>query len=354
MNQSIQRQVALGFAATLLALASVAATYYGNLRRLEATTAQVAHGYAVRERLDRLYTLVVDVETAQRGYALTGEESFLEPYPEALGSVGSELAALRRDVEDDPNGLGQHGQPLQQLEVLVERKLIISREIISARRFNGAAEAGELVRRGEGKRVMDQIRKIIHGVKEGEERNLAGSAASQRARMEQAPLIALAGLVIAAGIALLSLFALRRDVTRRVFAEAEALAARDAAEAANHAKSEFLARMSHELRTPLNTVIRFSNVLLKNRSGNLQQGELDYLRRIQSNGRHLLGVINDILDLSRVEPNKVELEVAPVAVDALIRETLAELDGRAEGREVILRADLPTATAPLIADCTRL
>ena len=98
-----------------------------------------------------------------------------------------------------------------------------------------------------------------------------------------------------------------------------------AAEAASRAKSQFLATMSHELRTPLNAVIGFSRHLQKNKAGNLMAQDLDYLQRISDNGTHLLELINDILDLSRIEAGKMLVEHTAVALDSVIQETLDQV-----------------------------
>ena len=101
----------------------------------------------------------------------------------------------------------------------------------------------------------------------------------------------------------------------------------DQLEIANRHKSEFLANMSHELRTPLNAVIGFSEVLLERMFGELNDKQDEYLNDILSSGKHLLSLINDILDLSKIEAGRMELELAafdlPFALDnalTLIRE----------------------------------
>jgi PAS domain S-box-containing protein len=145
-----------------------------------------------------------------------------------------------------------------------------------------------------------------------------------------------------------------RDISARKLTELELIIARDAAEAASRAKSDFLARMSHELRTPLNSIIGFANVLLKNKRGGMQEGDLSFLNRIATNGRHLLGLINDILDLSKIEAGHMTLELAPVRLDALVRDTVDEIEGQARERPVALRTELPATVEPIEADEARM
>ena len=127
-----------------------------------------------------------------------------------------------------------------------------------------------------------------------------------------------------------------------------------AAEAASRAKSEFLANMSHELRTPLNSVIGFGNILLKNKVGNLRPEDLVFLDRILANGKHLLGLINEILDLTKIEARKVDLDLAPVALDQLVTEVLASQEAAVRDRPVKLVADVPAKLAPIKTDPGRL
>lgn len=107
------------------------------------------------------------------------------------------------------------------------------------------------------------------------------------------------------------------DITERKLAEAAMQAAREEAEAANRAKSEFLSRMSHELRTPLNAILGFGQLLERR---HLQEPQRDWVRHIVTAGQHLLALINEILDLSRIESGRLQLSVEPICVGEVLRE----------------------------------
>ncbi|MEP6729415.1 MAG: ATP-binding protein [bacterium] len=150
-------------------------------------------------------------------------------------------------------------------------------------------------------------------------------------------------------------------LTRATNAESAAREARHRADAANRSKSDFLARMSHELRTPLNSIIGFANVLTRNRAGHLQPLELEYLGRINKNGRHLLTLIDGVLDLSKVEAGRMTIDREITSIDELIADTIAELEGRViashvpgTGERVALVTDLPSPMAPLVTDRLKL
>ena len=145
-----------------------------------------------------------------------------------------------------------------------------------------------------------------------------------------------------------------RDITARKRAEFELIVARDAAEAASRAKSDFLARMSHELRTPLNSIIGFANVLHKNTAGTMTEDQLSYSHRIATNGLHLLGLINDILDLSKIEAGRMTLDLSAVMLDTLVRETIEELEGQTRDRPVVLRAEIPDTIRSIQTDAARM
>ncbi|MDX1661959.1 MAG: PAS domain S-box protein, partial [Gemmatimonadota bacterium] len=138
-----------------------------------------------------------------------------------------------------------------------------------------------------------------------------------------------------------AIYEIYRDITARKQAEEELRRAKEAAEEATRAKSEFLAHMSHELRTPLNSVIGFANVVLQGAGERLEEREATFLERIRENGLHLLELINDILDLSKIEAGKMTLELEEVDLGELVEETLAQFRGQVLDSELSLEADVP-------------
>ena len=117
---------------------------------------------------------------------------------------------------------------------------------------------------------------------------------------------------------------LTAEVARRRRVEADLVRAREQAEAANQAKSQFLATMSHELRTPLNAVIGYSEMLLDEAEADGREDQqVADLRRINSAGKHLLSLVTDVLDLSKIEAGKMELAVHPFDLGKLIDDVVA-------------------------------
>ena len=134
----------------------------------------------------------------------------------------------------------------------------------------------------------------------------------------------------------------------------EARRARDAAREASRAKSNFLANMSHELRTPLHSVIGFSRIVLRSSGDRLGAEELEYLRRIQDNGQHLLALIEDVLDLSRIEAGHMSLALEAVDLGGLLEDTVADVGERARAKGVELVGPDAAPLQPLAADRQRL
>jgi signal transduction histidine kinase len=123
---------------------------------------------------------------------------------------------------------------------------------------------------------------------------------------------------------------------------------------ANQHKSEFLAHMSHELRTPLNAILGFADVLREGMAGPLTDEQREYLGDIHASGLHLLALINDVLDIARIEAGRLELELAPLAVAELVGATVASMRAAALKKKLVLTVDIGTAPSSLVGDARRL
>lgn len=153
----------------------------------------------------------------------------------------------------------------------------------------------------------------------------------------------------------LGVFMLLSDIDEIKRAETSLRNAKEIAEEANRAKSDFLANMSHELRTPLNAILGFSEILSQEMFGDILNAEYkDYSRIIHESGQHLLSLINDILDLSKIESGRIELQEETVDLYETVETVIRLVGERARNARVDIKVDLPDDLPALRADATGL
>jgi PAS domain S-box-containing protein len=150
-------------------------------------------------------------------------------------------------------------------------------------------------------------------------------------------------------------FAVFRDLSQAKKSESELLKARRLAERAANAKADMLARISHEVRTPLNAIIGFAEVMIGQRFGALgNERYVEYMKDIRASGERVIAIINDLLDLSRIETGKLDLAFANQNLNDLVEQCVAVMQPQANRERIIIRTSLAHTLPPVIADARAL
>jgi len=347
---TIAEQVAASFIIGVLYLAVIGAVAYRSVDRFADATARAERTHLVLRTLEEAIARVMGAETGARGYVITGEERYLAPYRTAEREVVTRLRSLETLVVEDA---AQRAR-LARLTPLVSRRFGMLNETVRLRAEGGLADAAARSQDERGQVVMDSISHVADEMSLAETSRIRERSAQEQSSLRQATTLIGLSFLAATLLGLAAARVVSRDIERRIAAEEEARRAKEVAEAASRAKSEFLAMMSHELRTPLNSVIGFSNVLLRNRAGNLREKDLDYLQRIKSGGRRLLGLIDEVLDLSKIEAGRMRVEHAAVDVGELVEDTLASFEGQLRDKPIVLGAEVPGNLTPIMTDAAKL
>ena len=347
---TMAEKVAAAFTVGVVYLAVVGAIAYRSVDRFADATKRAEQTHVGLRTLEEALSLITGAETGSRGDVITGEARYLEPYRTAEAEVVRLLRSLEVMTAGDP---AQRAR-LDRLTPLVARRFAILDESIRLRATAGFDDAAAAARTGRGRIVMDSIRHVVDAMTHEEMVRLRDRSAQEQRSLRRATTLIAVSFFFAAMLGLAAALVVSRDIDRRLIAEEEARRAKEVAEAASRAKSEFLATMSHELRTPLNSIIGFSNVLLRHRAGNLREKDLLYLQRIKDSGGRLLALINEVLDLSKIEAGRMRLERAPVDVGDLVEDTIASFEGQLRDRPVSLDAEVPERLTPIMTDPAKL
>jgi len=349
MTLSVPRKALLGFATALLILAVIGAESYRGLRASTAASNRVRQTYDAIQTLGEVEGDMLDAESAMRGLLLTGRPAFRGPYKDAAHRTDMDLSALSRLEPDNPAQSARAAI----LADSVTHKMAFTARALALYDAGHQAAARDTVAEGSGVALAAVIRQQVARMTRTERGLLDQRLEDERAEQQMATAVVLFGFIVACAVAALAVITIGRDIRERERLDAELVEALGQAHAASQAKSDFLARMSHELRTPLNSVIGFSNVLLKPAQNALDDQSRSYVQRIRANGTHLLEIINDILDLSKVESGRMDVLMETVDVGRLIHETVGEFAARgADAQPIEIR--IPDRIAPLRTDPDKL
>ena len=324
-----KRNLALGFVFLLILLGINAAISYFNTQRLIENSRAVTHTYQVIEELDAKLAHASDIVSGTRGFVITAQESFLEPFNMGVRGLSDRSQKLSNLVRDYPAQTAR----VAQLEEQLQRRIAISRDVIALRRVRGRDAAERAVSSGRGKSVMDAIRATIAKMKNAEF-VLLNLRKQETARSASAALLSI-GIFTLSGVLLLSL--IYSNFARAELRKAELQHAYVRLKNLENMRDNLTAMIVHDLRTPLTTLLGPLELLESGGFGPMDETQTEIVNMSTRSGYRLLGLVNELLDISKMEAGemKVRRETVQVhvvmnsAVDQVLRVDQAET-GRIE------------------------
>ena len=253
-----------------------------------------------RHSMNHIVSALQNAEVSQRNYLLTGKEGYLNVFTNAENTFPKEFDRLAEFVLPDQ----ARRKEMLELRALIEVIMGELRQGIALRREKGFDSAATFVNPDQGKATLEHLREIIAKV---DSDPLSARAESTKRQMKAVHLTTLLGGLLSIGTGLFALYFYRIDFLQER-AQRELLEEKLQAEKAVVEKSAFLANMSHEIRTPMNAILGFTELL---EPEGLTSKQSEYVRAIRDSGASLLQLINDILDLSKLEAGKLELHPEP-------------------------------------------
>jgi signal transduction histidine kinase len=330
----LARRVA-AFGPAIIALILGGAILVG-VERARAERGRVTHTTQVLATLDTVVLRLVDAETGVRGYFITGDSSYLEPYRHAEADVRNAIARLRSLMEES----ARQQRRLDTLSQLVQIRFVLLDSGVTRRRTNDVVVLGPPAT-SRGRVTMDNARRLIAAMSHDESDVLKQSSDIEAARTRFLFVVVAVGSIAAALLGLLangllSRFAVEQSAMADELGRANAALRDRAAELgiANHAKMQFLTSMSHELRTPLNAIDGYAELLSMGLRGPVSSQQQVDLARVRGNARYLAGLINDILNFAKLEAGQFEVQFSAVPVHEVLAGIESLIAPQASGKGV--------------------
>jgi signal transduction histidine kinase len=337
-----------GFLAILLVLVAALVVEDLGLRNLYASTEAVSHTQEVKLALQQLLSTALDAETGQRGFIITGEAEYLEPYDRARHAVEANIERIRGLVGDN----GEQHADLSRVSDLVREKLAELDEALRQRQQGGFPAAATAVSSNVGKRTMDRLRGVVAGMNAREDAALAVRVAQADASYRTARVTSFVVTAVAF-IAVTALFAgtLRYGAERMRAATAAEAQQAQLREALRH-KDDFMAVVSHELRTPTNTIVGWAHML---EHKTIRDDQVDKaIAAIGRNATSLRQLIDDLMDTNQLVSGRMRLTTGPVNMADVLADAIDAVRLSADNKRVTITDEVSADLPPVMGDASRL
>jgi signal transduction histidine kinase len=351
MFRGISKTIALGLAAAVGVLVVSALLTYRNIQAIAEKEARVVHTHEVLDELRLLFSLTRDAESGQRGYIITGEDSYLAPYHNALQAIDATFERISKLLEDNQ----EQQERLASLKNLVDVRVHTLSEGVAAHERDGFEGGQAHVQRGLGQSQAMEIRDAITKLMVEEQRLLDDRTTASRTIYGTAHATNIAttvvGLVLVGAVFAYALRELgerarrEQELEQRVQERTVALNEANAAlKISNRELEQFASVASHDLQEPLRKIEAFGDRLKSRSEESLDEQGQDYLERMLTSASRMRRLINDLLTFSRVATKGQPAE--SVSLKSIASEVASDLEGRVEqGGGRIEIGELPTIEA---------
>jgi len=323
-------------ACALLIVVCIGALSFWSEVRNEEDREWVTHTLLVVEKLQAIRIDITQAETGQRGYLLTGEEKYLEPYQAGRDQLDRDMAELRDQTSDNPT----EQAAILRLDPLIAARLAELSGGIELRKHSGLLAGVQAVAYGNtGGKWMGQIATQIEEMRRAEDQLLSSRLGTASASTRKMKVVVVCGNALAILILLVKGLVIHRETGRRNLAELNLKHANERLERRTSELSEtnielesFAYSVAHDLRAPLRHLAGYSNVLLQDYGPQLEAQAQRNLQKIADGAQKMGSLVDDLLSLSKIGRQTLALEIT--ALDSLLRQVVEELAHECSGRDI--------------------
>lgn len=308
-NKKISLLILAAFVVGMLMLIYVHFIFSKNNDQLISGNQKLMEEVTVSSQLKDLEKYVISMESIVKGTIVTNDAGYFKGLEKNVEATQTNLNKLQKITDDDSSA-----RYIDELDTLVQHKLLYDKNVLEVFRAKGKYAAEKMFASHSSSRLTDSIVTLIHKIDNTRKKHFAQAMLTIEKSSKKAQLfISLLILSVLAGGAMLFWYIINIIRKQGLLIRQLHISEKKVRESA-HIKENFMANMSHEIRTPMNAILGFTNLLQQKK---LDEDAAGYVQTIKKSGENLLGIINDILDLSKIEAGMMRIEAAPFSIRGL-------------------------------------